>query len=148
MLSTLTEWQQYVVSFTSSYTQREKWKLVAQSLFEIPWTIAHQAPLSMEFSRQEYWSGLPFPSPGDLPNPGIESQSPSLQADSSLFEPSGKHKHHSFYLSPMYGVHHWTLLIHDQKIKAINSCMSKLTLCKIQPYLDNRITSIWTPNVT
>jgi len=38
----------------------------------IPWTVAHQAPLSMEFSRQEYWSGLPFPSPGDLPNPGIE----------------------------------------------------------------------------
>ena len=74
---------------------------------------------SMEFSRQEYWSGLPFPSPGDLPNPGIESQSPSLQADSTLFEPSGKHKHHSFYLSPMYRVYHWTLLIHDQKIKAL-----------------------------
>ena len=47
----------------------------------IPWTIAHQAPLSMGFSRQEYWSGLPFPSPGDLPNPGIEPGSPALQAD-------------------------------------------------------------------
>ena len=47
-----------------------------------PWTIAHQAPLSMGFSRQEYWSGLPFPSPGDLPNPGIEPRSPALQADS------------------------------------------------------------------
>ena len=46
-----------------------------------PWTVAHQAPLSMGFSRQEYWSGLPFPSPGDLPNPGIEPRSPALQAD-------------------------------------------------------------------
>ena len=49
--------------------------------------IAHQVPLSMEFSRQEYWSGLPFPSPRDLPNPGIEHESPALQADSLLAEP-------------------------------------------------------------
>ena len=47
-----------------------------------PWIVAHQAPLSMGFSRQEYWSGLPFPSPGDLPDPAIEPQSPTLQADS------------------------------------------------------------------
>ena len=47
-----------------------------------PWTVARQIPLSMEFSRQEYWSGLPFPSPGDLPDPGIEPRSPALQADS------------------------------------------------------------------
>ena len=47
-----------------------------------PQTVARQAPLSMGFSRQEYWSGLPFPSPGDLPDPGIESGSPALQADS------------------------------------------------------------------
>ena len=46
------------------------------------WTVAYQASLSMGFSRQEYWSGLPFPSPGDLPNPGIEPGSPKLQADS------------------------------------------------------------------
>ena len=51
-------------------------------LFASPWTVAHQAPLSMEFSRQESWSGQPFPSPGDLPNPGIEPRSPALQADS------------------------------------------------------------------
>ena len=51
-------------------------------LFETPWTVACQAPLSVGFSRQEYWSGLPFPSPGDLPNPGIEPGSPVLQADS------------------------------------------------------------------
>ena len=47
-------------------------------LFATPWTVAHQAPLSMGFSRQEYWSGLPFPPPGDLPHPGIEPASPVL----------------------------------------------------------------------
>ena len=55
-------------------------------------TVAHQAPLSMEFSRQEYWSGLPFPSPGDLPDPGIKARSPTLQADSLLSESPGKPK--------------------------------------------------------
>ena len=54
------------------------------------WTVAYKAPLSTEFSRQEYWSGLPFPSPGDLPDPGIEPRSPSLQADTLLSEPPGK----------------------------------------------------------
>ena len=49
-----------------------------------PWTVAHQAPLCMGFSRQEYWSRLPCPPPGDLPNPGIEPRSPTLQADSLL----------------------------------------------------------------
>ena len=51
-------------------------------LFATPWTIAHQSPLSMGFSRQEYWSGLPFPPPGDLPQPGIELTSPACQVDS------------------------------------------------------------------
>ena len=51
-------------------------------VFETQWTVACQVPLSMEFWRQEYWSGLPFPSPGELPNPGIEPGSPALQADS------------------------------------------------------------------
>ena len=59
-------------------------------LFATPWTVAHQAPLSMGFSRQEYWSGLPFPSPGDLPNPGIEPRSPALQADALPSEPLDK----------------------------------------------------------
>ena len=58
------------------------WLFSRDPLFATPWTIACQAPLSMEFSRQEYWSGLPFPTPGDLPNPGIEPRSPALQADS------------------------------------------------------------------
>ena len=58
-----------------------------------PWTVARQAPLSIGFSRQESWSGLPFSSPGDLPNPGIEPQSPALQADYLLSEPPGKSWH-------------------------------------------------------
>ena len=53
------------------------------------WTVAHQAPLSKRFSRQEYWRGLPFPSPGDLPDPGIELTFPALQVDSLLSEPPG-----------------------------------------------------------
>ena len=62
-------------------------------LFGTPWTVAYQAPPSMEFSKQEYWNGLPFPSPGDLPNPGIKPPSLSLlywQAGSLPLVPSGK----------------------------------------------------------
>ena len=55
-----------------------------------PWTVAHQAPLSHGFPGQEYWSGVPFPSPGDLPDPGIKPRSPVLQADSLPSEPPGK----------------------------------------------------------
>ena len=61
-------------------------------LFATPWTVAYQAPLSMGFSRQEYWSGLPCPPPGDCPNPGIKPGSPTLQADSLLSEPPEKPK--------------------------------------------------------
>ena len=66
--------------------------LVAKSYptLAIPWTIARQALLSMGFSRQEYWSGLPFPSPEDLPNPGIQPGSPELQSDSLPTELGGK----------------------------------------------------------
>ena len=56
----------------------------------MPWTVAHQAPLSMGFSRQGYWNGLPIPSPGDLSKPGIEHRSPALQADSLSSDPLGK----------------------------------------------------------
>ena len=55
-----------------------------------PWAVAHQAPLCIEFSRQEYWSGLPFPSPGDLPDLGIESASPALAGIFLTAEPPGK----------------------------------------------------------
>ena len=57
-----------------------------------PIDLACQAPLSMEFTRQEYWSGLPFPSPEDLPDPGVEPRSPALQADTLTSEPPGKQK--------------------------------------------------------
>ena len=61
-------------------------------LFVTLWTVAYQAPPSMGFSRQEYWSGLPFPSPGDLPDPGTEPRSPALEADALTSEPPGKLK--------------------------------------------------------
>ena len=59
-------------------------------LFATPWTGAYQASPSMGFSRQEYWSGLPFPSPGNLPGPGMEPGSPALEADALTSEPPGK----------------------------------------------------------
>ena len=71
----------------------EKWKCWLIScvwLCATLWTVARQASLSMEFSRQKYWNGLPFPSPGDLPDPGIEPRSPALQADSWPSESPGK----------------------------------------------------------
>ena len=67
-------------------------------LFATPWTIAYQAPPSMGFSRQECWSGLPFPSPGDLPDPGIKPRSPALQADAFPSAPPGK---------PVYGIYYF-----------------------------------------
>ena len=59
-------------------------------LFATPGTVTYQAPPTMGFSRQECWSGLPFPSPGDLPDPGIEPGSPALQADALRSEPPGQ----------------------------------------------------------
>ena len=84
-------------------------------LFAIPWTVASLAPLSMDFSRQEYWNGLPFSSPGDIPNPGIEPGSPALRADSLPTEPLGKlvgmeRKRHSLYCNlecKINGVYHF-----------------------------------------
>ena len=65
--------------FSDIFFGKVKVKLLSPvRLFATPWTVDYQASLSMEFSRQEYWSGLPFPSPGDLPNPGIEPGSPTL----------------------------------------------------------------------
>ena len=61
--------------------------------FVTRWTVVHQAPLSIRFSRQEYWSGLTFPSPRNLPNPGIKPRPPALQADSLLTELQGKPHH-------------------------------------------------------
>ena len=70
------------------------WSMKVKSLSRVwlcdPWTVAQQAPPSMGFSRQEYWSGLPFPSPGDLPDPGIKPRSPTVQADALTSAPPGK----------------------------------------------------------
>ena len=73
------------------YTWKVKVKSLSRvRLFATLWTVAYQAPPSMGFSRQEYWSGLPLPSPGDLPKPGIEPGSPTLEADALTSEPPGK----------------------------------------------------------
>ena len=64
-------------------------------LFATPWTVAHQAPLSMAFSRQEYWNGLPFPSPGDIADPGIKPRFPTLQADALPLSHQGRYKRRS-----------------------------------------------------
>ena len=78
-------WKCYTQIFCSYWVNtenEEKLKVKSLSrirLFATLWTVAHQSPPSMGFSRQEYWSGLPFPSPGDLPDPGIEPSSPTLE---------------------------------------------------------------------
>ena len=89
-------------------------------LFVTPWTVTSQTPLSMGFSRQEYWSGLPVPSPGDLPDPGIKPRFPGLQADALTSEPPGKSKkikkkkkkHHG----PFVSVSRMTILLHPARI--------------------------------
>ena len=73
-------------------------------LFATPWTVAYQGPLSMEFSIQEHWSGLPFPSPGDLPHPGIEPRSPALWADALPSEPPGKHLCRSLFAVHLFSL--------------------------------------------
>ena len=73
----------------NSESERKVKSLSHVQLFATPWTVAYHAPPSMGFSRQEYWSRLPFPSPEDLPDPGIEPASPTLQADALLSEPPG-----------------------------------------------------------
>ena len=75
----------------------------------------HQAPLPTEFSRQEYWSGLPFSSPVDLPDPGIELWSPALQADSLLSEPLGMVKYFFFFFFMVESQSMWDLYILEGK---------------------------------
>ena len=70
-----TEKQENELKFNKTFPESERVKLLScVRLFAIPWTVAYQGPPSMQFSRQEYWSGLPFPSPGDLPDPGDWTQ--------------------------------------------------------------------------
>ena len=86
----------YFYSYINAQSHPLKMLLLLLSCFSrvqlcvTPLTAAHQAPLSMGFSRHEYWSGLPFPSLGDLPDPGIEPRSPALQADALPSEPGGR----------------------------------------------------------
>ena len=81
-----------IILFAAKDGESESESEVAKSCLTLcaPWTVAHQAPPSMGFSRQEYWSGLPFPSSGDLPDPGIEPRFPALQADALTSAPPGK----------------------------------------------------------
>ena len=84
-----------------------KVKLLSRvQLFATPWTIAYQTLLSMGFSRQEYWNALPFPSPGDIPNPGIEPESPALQADALTSEPPGAKQFRSTFKHPPTQINH------------------------------------------
>ena len=94
----------------------------------IPWTVASQVPLSMGFYRQEYWSGLPFPSPGDLSNPGIKPRSPALQAESLPSKPPGKC--HMYYMYINYTLHRvalifpYTLYLPNYLLVLMNSILS------------------------
>ena len=98
-------------------------------LFATSWTAALQAPLSMGFSRQEYWSGLPFPSPGDLPNPGIKPESPVLQADALSSEPPGKLVH-----KPRLKILPVAMKIKDPATKSQHNQINKLILKKKKEY--------------
>ena len=95
-------------------------------LFATPWTVAHQAPLPMGFSRQEYWSELPFPSPGDLPDPGIKLRSPTLQADALTSEPPGKP---SFFFKgvKMYTHIYSSIICRNQKMETTQTSTNKRT---------------------
>ena len=82
-------YKKYILSSLFSYPLSEVKPLSHVRLFATPWTVAHQASPSMECSKHEYWSGLPFSSPGDRPDPGIEPRSPALDADALPSEPPG-----------------------------------------------------------
>ena len=80
----------YLFSLNCFHKIRKVKSLSRVQLFATPWTIAYQAPPSIGFSRQEYWRWLPVPSPGDLPDPGIEPGFPALEVDTLTSEPQGK----------------------------------------------------------
>ena len=107
------------------------WSVVAKS-FATLWIVAHQAPLSMEFPRQEYWCGLPFPSPGDLPDPGIELASSTLAGGFCTTEPPGTP--HFFCLVNVYLSPRFQLLCYfqgDSSLTTPPTHLSKITLLVI-----------------
>ena len=89
-------------------------------LFTTSWTIDYQAPPSMGFSRQEYWSGLPFPSPGDLPNPRIKPKSPALQGNALPSEPPGKPQEVTKAKAMAIGVAPWPQVTAGQEVQRIH----------------------------
>ena len=96
-----------------------KWGRSVVSDSATPWTVAYQAPQSTDFSRQEYWSGLPFPSPGDLPDPGIEPGSPALQADALPSESPGKPLYQRGFLRLLANeIWQWGHCVHLKEITA------------------------------
>ena len=124
-------------------------------LFETPWTVAHQAALSMGFPRQKYWSGLPYPSPGDLPNLGIKLASPALTVGFSTTEPPGSPVMKSFVMnSPpllhilfMSQIRPYCLVLISQNLALytivlfIQSMTVNLSPLLVFKYLNNRILS-------
>ena len=102
-----------------------------------PWTIAYQAPPCMEFPRQDYWSGLPFPSPGYIPDPGIEPRSPALQADALPTELPGKpsnlerpllNPYFKYILCYYHLPHHYLPLSHNPRLFKMEQTSEKLSL--------------------
>ena len=90
--------------------------LICVQLFVTPWSVAHQVSLSMEFSRQEYWSRFPFTTPRDLSYPGIKPRSPTLQADSLPSEPSRKPIYTYIYITSSLSIH----LLMDSYVASIS----------------------------
>ena len=106
--------------------------------FVTPWTVAHQSPPSVGFPRQEYWSGLPFPPPGDLPDPGIKAASPALAGRFYTTEtPMASKQPVSLFSGPLRVTCRWTSLNHTQKIYASGVTYKGLLapLLKIPPFL-------------
>ena len=103
--------RQHIKKQRHYFAYKVKVKLISRvQFFVTPWTAARQAPLSMGLSRQEYWSGLPFPSPGDLPDPGIELGSPALQADFTVWATKRIHIVEAIVFPVvMYGCESWTI---------------------------------------
>ena len=113
-------------------------------LFVMPWTVAHQAPLSMEILQKECWNRLPCPPPGDLLNPGIKPRSPTLQADSLPFEPPGKSCRRNvifFYLFIFFflSLNEKSIICHHAECQRIWSWAHKTS----QNYIQWRLTMGW-----
>ena len=107
-----------------------KVKLLSRlQLFATPWTVDYQARPAMGFSRQEYWSGLPFPSPGDLHDPGIEPGSPIFQADALTSEPPGKAQECSNYRTI-------ELISHASKV------MLKILQARLEQYMNHELSDV------